>query len=234
MKDLVIMKDQQAVTTSLQIAEGFGKPHNDTLKAIRSLQEDMGIFSQMFFEVNLPDSYGRDRTGYYMNRDGFTLLAMGFTGKKALDFKLKYIEAFNEMENHIKQQVYLPQDPMQALELFFEAQKETKGEVKEVKQRVLNLEENQKLDAGEYSYVNRRVRQRVTEVARGYGRLTSKQRGEFFRDMSNGINQIAGVQTRTQLKQKDFKMVCDYINDWEPSTATKTIVRQMDLELDGD
>ena len=39
---------------------------------------------------------------YYMNRDGFSLLAMGFTGKKAIDFKLKFIEAFNKMEEHIK------------------------------------------------------------------------------------------------------------------------------------
>ncbi len=56
----------------------------------------------MFFEANEPDSYGRDRRVVYMNRDGFTILAMGFTGKKALQFKLKYIDAFNQMEEHIK------------------------------------------------------------------------------------------------------------------------------------
>jgi Rha family phage regulatory protein len=48
---------------------------------------------------------------YFMNRDGFTLLAMGFTGKKALGFKLKYIEAFNQMEETIKaQRTQLPTD----------------------------------------------------------------------------------------------------------------------------
>lgn len=105
MNSLVIMKDQQAVTTSLQVAENFEKPHNDTLKAIRALKEDVGNFSQMFFETNIPDSYGRDRLGYFMNRDGFTLLAMGFTGQKALQFKLKYIEAFNAMENKLRNQL---------------------------------------------------------------------------------------------------------------------------------
>ena len=58
----------------------------------------------MFIESNQPDSYGRDRRIYYMNRDGFSLLAMGFTGKKALQFKLKYIDAFNRMEKQLQQQ----------------------------------------------------------------------------------------------------------------------------------
>lgn len=56
----------------------------------------------MFFEATELDSYGRERRVIYMNRDGFTILAMGFTGKKALQFKLKYIEAFNKMEACIK------------------------------------------------------------------------------------------------------------------------------------
>lgn len=105
MKDLVIMKDQQAVTTSLQVAEGFEKQHGHILRDIENLQKDVSNFGEMFSEGTEPDSYGRNRKIYYMNRDGFTLLAMGFNGNKALQFKLKYIEAFNQMENHIKQQL---------------------------------------------------------------------------------------------------------------------------------
>ena len=104
MNDLVIMKDKQAVTSSLQVAETFGKNHRDVLRAIDDLK-DVRNFAQMFSETNLPDSYGRNRRGYYMNRDGFTLLAMGFTGSKALQFKLQYIDAFNEMEQQVKFQV---------------------------------------------------------------------------------------------------------------------------------
>ncbi|MBU7539394.1 phage regulatory protein/antirepressor Ant [Levilactobacillus brevis] len=104
MNELVIMKDKQAVTSSLQVAETFGKNHRDVLRAIDDLK-DVRNFAQMFSETNLPDSYGRNRRGYYMNRDGFTLLAMGFTGSKALQFKLQYIDAFNEMEDQVKFQV---------------------------------------------------------------------------------------------------------------------------------
>lgn len=56
----------------------------------------------MFFETTLPDKYGREQPAYLMNRDGFSLLAMGFTGKKALQFKLKFIDAFNKMEEQLK------------------------------------------------------------------------------------------------------------------------------------
>lgn len=102
--DLVIMHDHQAVTTSLQVAENFEKKHQHVLRDIDALKQDVSNFGQMFIESNQPDSYGRDRRIYYMNRDGFSLLAMGFTGKKALQFKLKYIDAFNQMEKQLKGQ----------------------------------------------------------------------------------------------------------------------------------
>lgn len=102
MNDLVIMKNKQAVTSSLQVAEVFEKNHRDVLKAITNLKRDVRNFAQMFSETNIPDSYNRNRRAFYMNRDGFTLLAMGFTGDKALQFKLQYIEAFNKMEHQIQ------------------------------------------------------------------------------------------------------------------------------------
>lgn len=105
MNELVIMKDKQAVTSSLQVAESFNKNHQHVLRSIDGLKKDVSNFGQMFIETSLPDSYGRNRRGYYMNRDGFTLLAMGFTGDKALQFKLQYIDAFNEMEQQVKFQV---------------------------------------------------------------------------------------------------------------------------------
>jgi len=103
--NLVIMKDKQAVTTSINIAEDFEKRHDHILRDVISLEKDLPNFGEMFAEGNEPDSYGRDRKIYFMNRDGFTLLAMGFTGKKALQFKMKYINAFNEMEKEIKQKI---------------------------------------------------------------------------------------------------------------------------------
>ncbi|AKP66319.1 phage antirepressor KilAC domain-containing protein [Companilactobacillus ginsenosidimutans] len=104
MNNLVIMKDQQAVTSSLQVAETFDKSHKHVLKAIDNLKEGVAEnWADLFYE----DTYihPQNRQPYrviYMSRDGFTLLAMGFTGKKALKFKMRYIEAFNKMEDQIK------------------------------------------------------------------------------------------------------------------------------------
>lgn len=117
MNELVIMKDQQAVTSSLQVADVFGKRQDHLLRDIDSLKLDLPNFGEMFFESNAPDSYGRNRRIYYMNRDGFTLLAMGFTGKKALQFKLKYIEAFNSMEKQIQTGYSIPGSYAEALKL---------------------------------------------------------------------------------------------------------------------
>lgn len=102
--ELVKVENNQVVTSSLKIAEYFGKNHRDVLKAIRYLltEKDVRKIAQMFVESEFTDKYGRMQPMFIMNKDGFTLLAMGFTGRKALDFKIAYIEAFNEMEELLR------------------------------------------------------------------------------------------------------------------------------------
>lgn len=104
MDNLVIMKDQQAVTSSLQVAKTFNKNHRDVLRAVDDLKEGVAQnWADLFYEDTYTHPQNKQQYRIiYMNRDGFTLLAMGFTGKKAMKFKLKYIEAFNKMESHIK------------------------------------------------------------------------------------------------------------------------------------
>lgn len=96
-------EDGQLTVTSRQIAEDFEKEHNDTKKRIRDLIKDMGEISHTYFATtDYVDSMNRAQEEYLITRDGFTLLVMGFTGTKALDWKLKYIKAFNEMEQTLK------------------------------------------------------------------------------------------------------------------------------------
>lgn len=97
----VTIEDDQLVTTSRNVAAVFRKEHRNVLRDIESLKEDVLNFEHMFRETTMPDSYGREQRVYLMNRDGFTLLAMGFTGAEAMQWKLKYIEAFNKMEKFI-------------------------------------------------------------------------------------------------------------------------------------
>ena len=98
MNDLVKIMQNDAVVSSLQIAEHFGKQHRRVMQTIDEQFGHLHGFVQMFRKASTRDSYGREQKIYYMNRDGFALLVMGFTGRKALEWKLKYIAAFNEME----------------------------------------------------------------------------------------------------------------------------------------
>lgn len=119
MSDIVLsMQSGEPVASSRQIAENFEKNHNHVLRDIDSLKKDVSNFGQMFFETTAPDSYGREQRAYLMNRDGFTLLAMGFNGKAALEWKLKYIAAFNEMEKKLAEQPKLTRSQLLATALI--------------------------------------------------------------------------------------------------------------------
>lgn len=140
MNELVIMKEQQAVTTSLMIAEVFGKNHRDVLKAIDELKEGVAQnFADLFHESSyIHDQNKQSYRMYLMNRDGFSLLVMGFTGKEAMKFKLQYIDAFNRMEKQLT--VQAPTTMVEALEMALISAKENellKIENQEMKPKAL-------------------------------------------------------------------------------------------------
>lgn len=105
MNELVYLKANEAFTDSLTVAEHFNKRHDRVLRAIDNLIESLPKNGErkMFKGTTRKTDDGQHHRMYLMNRDGFTLLAMGFTGKKAMEWKLKYIDAFNQMENVIRE-----------------------------------------------------------------------------------------------------------------------------------
>lgn len=143
MNDLVIMHNKQAVTTSLVLAEAFGKEHKNVIRVIETKIRELKIeqSSKMFFKGEYINSQNKQQPMYYLNRDGFTFIAMGFTGRKADEFKLKYIDAFNRMEEQIKQAYliqkqdsYMITDPVQRAKRWIEEQEEHQVKLdKEVK-----------------------------------------------------------------------------------------------------
>lgn len=97
-------KTEVNVVTSLDVAETFGKEHYHVMEDIREIQSKVSTpeFSGLFYEDEYKASNGKGNPMYYMNRDGFTLLVMGYTGEKAMRFKLAYIKQFNAMEELFK------------------------------------------------------------------------------------------------------------------------------------
>ena len=110
MTDIVFQGSEgQPLTNSVLVAEKFDKRHCDIIKKIKGLLNDSPQkCGQFFVSSTYTDSSGKENLMYIMNRDGFTLLAMGFTGQKALQFKLDYIDAFNKMEQTIRSTRSLP------------------------------------------------------------------------------------------------------------------------------
>lgn len=172
MNELVIMHDQQAVTTSLILAEAFEKEHS---KVIRSIEQKIngaknGLVKNMFAEATYLDKKGEQRKMYYLKRDGFTFIAMGFTGRKADEFKLKYIEAFNRMEEQIKKQpaqYKLPQT-------YSEALIELANEVKK------NEELQPKADKYD-RYLSNKGLITITEIAKEYG-MSGRELNKFLHE----------------------------------------------------
>lgn len=156
----IVFRDanDQAVTSSLLVAEKFGKEHKHVLDSIRKLIEGCAEISAdpMFEETTyVNEQNGQVYPMFLMNRDGFSLLVMGFNGKKAMQFKLDYINEFNKMEKMIRDSIK-PKSQLEILQMSINQLveqehrlssverdvAETKKEIEEMKQECI---ENGKL-----------------------------------------------------------------------------------------
>ena len=104
------------VVSSRRVADNFGKQHKHVLEAIENIKAENSALMDMFYETSYKAGTGKSYKEYLMNRDGFSLLVMGFTGKEAMEWKIKYIEAFNAMEKKLsKPQLTLTEQMAQGL-----------------------------------------------------------------------------------------------------------------------
>lgn len=134
---LVQVENEQVVTDSRKVAEVFGKEHKNVIQAIENITAENSAVSSMFYETDYTAGTGKHYKMYLMNRDGFTLLAMGFTGKQALEWKLKYIKAFNDMEAELKAK----QEPKSQIDILVESAKALQRQERELARLKLTQEE---------------------------------------------------------------------------------------------
>ena len=107
MNSLVQVTDGQIVVESRKIAEHFGKEHKNVMQSVREILAAEKSATKFYLETTY-ENRGKEYPEYLMNRDGFSLLVMGFTGKKALEWKIKYIQAFNAMEERLRNPKEIP------------------------------------------------------------------------------------------------------------------------------
>lgn len=106
--NLVAIENNEVVTSSIKVAEVFGKQHKDVLKAVKSLDISEDFRERNFALSKIDYQNGNIKKQlpmYYITRDGFMFLVMGFTGKMAARWKEAYIKAFNEMEKMLNENV---------------------------------------------------------------------------------------------------------------------------------
>ncbi len=101
-QDAITLTHNQIRTSSLKVAEAFGKRHDNVVRSIQSIECSPEFNALNFEAVEYLDKKGEKRTLWEMTKDGFMFLVMGFTGKKAAQVKEAYIKAFNEMAEQIK------------------------------------------------------------------------------------------------------------------------------------
>lgn len=119
MNEIILQEvDGRVLASSRDVAKNFDKRNPDVNRAIENLIVQNCTVKNMFEESTYISSRGRQEKEFLMDRDGFSLLVMGFTGKKALEWKLKYIEAFNKMEEKLKSSNILTEEEKLKLQLF--------------------------------------------------------------------------------------------------------------------
>ena len=147
-EQLVFSKeDGQALTNSLLVAGKFGKKHSHVLDSIRKLitTTENSAVREMFCESTYLNEQNKQQPMFVMNRDGFTLLAMGFTGKEAMKFKIDFIAAFNKMEAKLKTGLSLkPKSSAEMFALQAQVNLEQEQRINAIEKRLDKMEEERK------------------------------------------------------------------------------------------
>ena len=217
----ILNRSGTLVVSSREVAKNFEKQNQHVMQSIREIETSVKNSTNLFIESIYEDSYGRQQNEYLLTRDGFSLLVMGFTGQKALKWKLKYIEAFNKMENAIKSKLS-PQEIMR-IQL---------GMLDNHEGRIDKLENTMTIDYGQQQVLRKKVNARVMHWLEGkhsvaYKSISKKVFSECNRDIQDYFN----VNSRNNIPKMKFDDAIGYIESWEPKTNTKMLIRDYNAQL---
>lgn len=223
MTDIILStQNGEPVASSRQIAENFGKEHKTVLRSIEELAAQNCAAKSMFYETTF-ENRGKQYPMYLMNRDGFSLLVMGFTGKAALEWKLKYIQAFNEMEKKLS----TPQMPklskeMQALFLLDDR-------TQRQEQRLTALENTMTVDYNQQRVLRKSISRSVIcalgdENAPAY--IDNHVRSKVYSECNHDVQDWFRVNSVGNIPRKRFDEAVEYIQRWKPSTNTLMLIQQ--------
>jgi len=218
---LVFIENNRPVTDSLTIAEQFAKRHDRVMQDIREL----GCSDQFRLHHFVETPYVHPQNGqtyqkYIMTEQGFTMLAMGYTGKKAMNFKEQYINEFDRMRLQIEKQ---PQnievlDERKQRIVMMKAMIDHNERLDFVEDRIQAIEskvdEQITMDSGEQRKVQRLIAHRI------YGITADKtERSTLFRQLYREIKDRWAVPSYRDVRRNEVDGLINYIEAWKPISA---------------
>lgn len=179
--------------------------------------------------VNEMDTPGGKQKVNIINESGLYSLILSSKLPNARKFKHWVTsEVLPAIRRHGKYE--MPKNPFETLKLMFDVVEDHEQKIDNMNKDIIDLKENSPLNPGEYNYIGGLITSKVRKIVEDLGFRYYENRDikkELFKSINGEIKKITGIDTRSQLKQRDFKMVVDFIKNWEPSKATMVIIEQL-------
>ncbi|MGQ4068497.1 Rha family transcriptional regulator [Enterococcus mundtii] len=229
------MNQLERTINSREVAAMVGREHKEVLRDARKIKDHLTeskiALSEYFIDSTYKDSTGRELPCIDFTKKGCELYSTRMTGAKGTQFAVAYIERFNEMENHIKQQPQIPDTPRGLALLALAANEEANQRLDGIDERLVDIEENKLITTEDKGTIDRAVRKKVYQICKEQ-HLGQNAKGMLYQDLGSSIKQLFKVPNRGRIKDKDFRKALNFINNWEPSSLTKERINQIQTELE--
>lgn len=216
-------KDYGLVVSSRTIASELGKEHKTVLRELdNTLKSDGTDLYRQIIKSEYKNERGKKYREYLLTEKGFTLYMFNIQGYN--DFKMAYINEFERMKDNQQK----PLTSLEQIQLLAQGTSELNERIETVEDEITDIRENTKLDAGEYGAIAKAVSNKVAQIrySMEIDKGNKKANKELFQDINTEIKRVAGVSTRSQLKQKDFENVMELIRLWQPSQSTVFLIKK--------
>jgi Rha family phage regulatory protein len=218
---LVFIENNRPVTDSLMVAEVFDKDHKRVLQDVRELGCSAEFNQHNFVLIDYRDARNRLQKKYLMTEQGFTMLVMGYTGNRAMEFKEEYITEFHNMREQMKNNVTpldertvrlallkTAHDHEERLEVTEKSLLQINQKVEEIDRKV---EEQITLESGDQRKVQKSIARRIYELERD-----PEVRSEFFRQLHREIRDRWAVPSYKDVRRNELQQLLKYIDAWMP------------------
>ena len=226
----------QNVIESRMVAEMVGMRHSHLLEKIKGYEQiltNRKFGSLDFFIKNTyKDGKGEERLCYLLTKQGCEMVANKLTGEKGVIFTAQYVKAFNEME----QKVSIPQNPMQALELMFQAHKQTDAKVEELDNELQSFKKDIPLLPVECDDVQKAVRQLGTKILGGHGSpayCDDSIRQKVYSDIGKEIKHKFNVRTYKAIRRRHLEQVNKIIENYTCPIELEEEISAKNAEING-